>query len=1106
MSLDFQPLSIVFTGGLDTKSDAKAVQATKLRELQNGVFTKPGLIARRFGHDILERSIVGSTSTISAAQSIAVFDDELLLFSGTRVYSRSIALSSWLDRGSVSVCATKEIPILRNSASQSNVDVAVNAGIRLVAWEDSRGGVRYSVQDAASGAFFVADVLAKSTATQPKCIAFGTELVLFYTAGANLYYRRISTLTPTVVGVEVNPVSTMDATNNRYDVTVGGVRIFVAWNDTSAGSTLLSYLDTAFALASPTSSIFARAAPTAIGLLNIAETGLTVLLMVDGTGVYARAFTYALAPSTGMITVEATTFASRVAAAVASTTTVTVFYEMIDPATNAQGGAVRSSVVDLFSGIAGTPADVVRGVGLWAKPVTYNGVIYLGIARQSSYQSVFFVIDSTGLVVAKVAPDVSGGLRTKPTLAEFAQVSAGLYEIGYVELGRYVVDEGAPGYALPGAKVIRVDFTAKGRYQTAKLRNNLLIGGGVVQMYDGATLGEAGFHQWPEGITQTAATAPAFAVTTPGDGTHKETSTVTFAANTYIAPGQYFLCHTALDAVTVAVYYTIDGVKRDPAVAAATEIEVSILSTDSATSIATKTATAMTASGLFTSAVGVGTVLTIVNLANGAATDIANGPAPYGVCTGVPAGTYQYTAIYERTDNFGQVHRSAPATPITVTGTGVAMRVKIPTLRITSWANVRVVLYRTKNNGTVFHRLTPIASPLANDKTADAVYPVDGFASDTDIAPLEALYTTGGLLEANAPVSSNLLVTYKDRVFLSGEANPYALRYSTVTAVGEAVAFNDTLSITVDQRGGPITALTVLDDKLLIFKESAIFMLAGDGPSNTGDGQDYGAPALVTTDTGCSNPSSIVTTPQGVMFQTPKGFYLLDRGMNCQYLGEQIERYNNSAVTGALVAPNTNQIRFVSSDAPGLVFDYLAGEWATFTNFEAVGCAVWRGAAVFVKSDGRVFVENQAKWVDGDARIPLVIVTAHIVPSGLQEWFRVRELRVLGTYKGPHDLRVSVATDYNETFTQVHDFDATAEFAASAYGVASPYGSGGVYGGAWKVYNFRLRPVRAKVTAICVRIEDTQASAYNEGMAINGLALYVGMKKGLARVPASRSA
>jgi hypothetical protein len=62
---------------------------------------------------------------------------------------------------------------------------------------------------------------------------------------------------------------------------------------------------------------------------------------------------------------------------------------------------------------------------------------------------------------------------------------------------------------------------------------------------------------------------------------------------------------------------------------------------------------------------------------------------------------------------------------------------------------------------------------------------------------------------------------------------------------------------------------------------------------------------------------------------------------------------------------------------------------------------------------------------------------------------------VLGTYKGPHDLRVSVATDYNETFTQVHDFDATALYASSAYGVASPYGADRVYGGAWKVYNFR---------------------------------------------------
>jgi hypothetical protein len=379
-----------------------------------------------------------------------------------------------------------------------------------------------------------------------------------------------------------------------------------------------------------------------------------------------------------------------------------------------------------------------------------------------------------------------------------------------------------------------------------------------------------------------------------------------------------------------------------------------------------------------------------------------------------------------------------------VTGTGVAQRITIPTLRITAWAGVRVVLCRTKNNGTVFHRLTPIASPIANVKTADSVTATDGFASDTDIAPLEALYTTGDALEADAPPSSNLLVTFKDRVFLAGQADGYALRFSTVTPVGEAVAFNDTLAVTVDQRGGPITALAVLDDKLLIFKESAIFALAGDGPTNTGAGQDYGAPSLITTDTGCSNPSSIVTVPQGIMFQTPKGFYLLDRGLNCSYLGEQIESFNASQVTGALVAPNTNQIRFVSSDAPGLVFDYLAGEWATFTNFEAVGCAIWRGAACFVKSDGRVFVENQTKFVDGDAPIPLVIVTAQHRPEPA---CRVVP-REVPACSAPTRARTISASPSRPTttssFTQVKDFDAGALYASSAYGVASPYGAGGL--------------------------------------------------------------
>jgi hypothetical protein len=450
MSLDFQPLSIVFTGGLDTKADPKTVQITKLLELQNGVFTKPGIIARRFGHDILPRTIIGGTSSIAAAQSLAVFDDELLLFSGTRVYSYSPALSSWLDRGGVSACTTREVPILRNSASQANVDVAVNAGVRLVAWEDSRGGVRYSVQDTVSGAFFISDAIAKSTGARPKCIAFGTELVLFYTSSSGIHYRRIQTSTPTTVGAEVNPVATL-AASATYDVLPTTGRIFIAWNDSGTVTARLSYLDSTFALAAPVSGVLN--ATNAIGLVLSPDAAVVVLLLATATDMKVRAYTYLLAAASPTTTIETVNGVQRCTGILtAGSTTLTVFYEIADPVTNTPGGSVRVNTLNTVTGAVGAPADLIRGVGLWAGAISYNGVTYLGVARQSAYQSVYLVVDSTGLVIAKVAPEVGGGLRTCPTVGTFSMISSGLYELGYVELGRYVTTRARPATRCPARR------------------------------------------------------------------------------------------------------------------------------------------------------------------------------------------------------------------------------------------------------------------------------------------------------------------------------------------------------------------------------------------------------------------------------------------------------------------------------------------------------------------------------------------------------------------------------------------------------------------------------------------------------------------------------
>jgi hypothetical protein len=80
----------------------------------------------------------------------------------------------------------------------------------------------------------------------------------------------------------------------------------------------------------------------------------------------------------------------------------------------------------------------------------------------------------------------------------------------------------------------------------------------------------------------------------------------------------------------------------------------------------------------------------------------------------------------------------------------------------------------------------------------------------------------------------------------------------------------------VSQVGGDITALKAMDDKLIIFKENAIFYLSGDGPNNLGQQDTFIEPQLISSDIGCSVKNSVVLTPAGIFFKSHKGIHLLE--------------------------------------------------------------------------------------------------------------------------------------------------------------------------------------------------------------------------------------
>lgn len=1122
MPLDVQPVPIPFLSGIDTKSDPKNGQLGTVVELENAVLTKRGGFGKRYGYTRLPTAIEASAGAITAARAISVFNDELVLYTGSTAYTYLSATGTWSNRGTISACVVGQKQVVRNSYTQSNPDVAYAGGIYVTVWEDSRGGgFRYAAHDATTGATIKDDTLITPSSgvggTQPRVIAFQGQIAIFYLdeTNKNILYRRINPSAPTTLGAEVNPIATLKASpGGRYDVAVIGARLWILWND-DGGGTKLNYLDSAWAIGTAVTPL--NASPNAVALwgdgsLNIWCAG------ANATDMYGSIVNYATGTVVALSALETISGITRISGYTSGTTGH--FYYEVPDASVASDCRIRTNTLTTAS-VVGTAGSFLRSVGLWSRFFTYGGVQYVGVVHESTLQSTILVVDTSGNVVARVRPTLTGGLRSKATCSSVvAGPTAGVFAMSNTTKGELLVDTTASPpklYAAVGIGRTDLDFVSSRNFASVTQGRNLITAGGVVQSYDGVGYTEHGFHFYPEDVVVTNPAATFALAITNGTAGTPEITDATLPAASGIKSGQYWTIN-AKSGTGYYVWYNVSGRGGDPAVVGRTAIPVAVNDTDTATQVATATRAAFTSVASANFIISGATVHCIAtDVLNGDVTNAANATRPDGLETGrIAAGTYQYAVVYSWVDALGQIHRSAPSIAVSfgVVGADQRVVVKIPTLRVTSKSGSRQVaridVYRTLNNGTLFYRASPVPSPILNSQTVDYVYFVDTLhdneANFVHLVGNEILYTTGLELEHTAPPSASLIANYRTRVFLSGLEDPHQIAYSKATVPGEAVGFNDQLLINVDPLGGAITALGVLDDKLIIFKESAIYAMAGDGPTPSGNDNDYGVPQRVTADAGCQNPQSIVTTPAGLMFQSGKGIYLLDRSMQVSYLGAPVEDFNNITITSAALIPNTNQVRFVTASGRALVFDYQFGQWSTFTGIAAVDCDVWRGSFVYVRSTGDVMQEDTSLFTDDGGFYKMKLTTSWIAMAGLQGYQRVKRAILVGDYKGPHILKVKVGTDFNPEYLQTAAFNAGALIGSSTFGSSSPFGAESVFGGVFTLEQFEVHIANQKCQSIRFSVEDSQSSAYNEGYRISGLTLLVGMKRGFNKIPATRRA
>jgi len=458
-------------------------------------------------------------------------------------------------------------------------------------------------------------------------------------------------------------------------------------------------------------------------------------------------------------------------------------------------------------------------------------------------------------------------------------------------------------------------------------------------------------------------------------------------------------------------------------------------------------------------------------------------------------GTYEYIAVYNWTDNKGQQHLSAPSIANNITlsgGTNTQLvSVVVPTLRLTEKSNVIIDLYRTENAGTIFYKVTSIASPNYNNKAADSITVTDGI-TDASLISREVLYTTGGVLDNIIAPQASTIDSFKNRIFLAGLENPNRVQYSKIRTEGKPIEFNDTLYKDVIPYGGSITSLKAMDDKLVIFKERSVFYMSGDGPNNLGQQDSFSEVEMISSDVGCKNKNSVVLTPLGLFFQSAKGIYLLNRSLQIEYRGVLVEKYNNLVITSAKTVETKNIIIFTTEEGTSLVYNYFLNQWSTYTNMPTLDAEIVDNTYYYLRTNGEIFKES-TNFSDNGTNIPIKVETGWLSFSGVQGFQRVYRMLVLGEFKSTHKLKISVSYDFKDTIAQEVIIDTSDFIDATAYGDYSPYGIEDVYGSDGNLMQLRINFQRQKCESIKITIEDITVDS-GEALTLSNLIFLVGAK------------
>lgn len=468
-------------------------------------------------------------------------------------------------------------------------------------------------------------------------------------------------------------------------------------------------------------------------------------------------------------------------------------------------------------------------------------------------------------------------------------------------------------------------------------------------------------------------------------------------------------------------------------------------------------------------------------------------------------GTFDLVAVFFYLDAKGQVHRSAPSEVVTVT-TGAAdntLTVLVRGLVATQKGTYGIELYRTENDGSIFYLAEYQRSLIRNGNTTVS-FTITG--SDATLIASTPLGQQSGILDNSQPVCPVSIGSNGRRIHAVSGADRYAVIEGKERRKVEGATFFDNVTRRITQ-DGEIVALEAIGERWVAAKERRIFVASGEGSDDSGQADTLSEfEAHPTIGAGLSRSRAIVKTSHGVIFQSAKGFHLLDAGGAISPVGFGIDDYRDYPVISAAYHEDRDEVYFALLDGPMLVLSLFQSEqgvswrWGIFEQNDSaspyIDLAVVDGllyAATQDRSSSNPYalmVEDVGGYSDQSASYPVVmrITTGWIPITGeLQGRGRLYRALFLGTVKAPHTARVRAAYDYVDTW--IDDKSVTSANATT--------------GGS--AYQWEFRPSRQKIQAVRFEFTETLA-APSEGAVLNQLLMMVGIEPDAKKLPTAKRA